>query len=58
MKRLVGATAAAVAALLTPAVAFAQEAAEAAGPTVDKGDTGWMLISTVLVLLMPRFWRG
>ncbi|WP_395648377.1 ammonium transporter [Terricaulis sp.] len=32
-----------------PALAFAQEAA---APIVDKGDTGWMLISTVLVLLM------
>ncbi len=25
---------------------------EAAGPTVDKGDTAWMLISTVIVLMM------
>jgi Amt family ammonium transporter len=34
--------------------AFAQEAAPAAPPafTVDKGDTTWMLVSTVLVLLM------
>ncbi len=32
-----------------PTLALAQEAA---GPTVDKGDTGWMLISTVLVLAM------
>ncbi|MRG54811.1 ammonium transporter [Phyllobacterium sp. SYP-B3895] len=34
--------------------AFAQEAAPAAAPamTVDKGDTTWMMISTVLVLLM------
>ncbi len=27
-------------------------AVEAPAPTVDKGDTGWMLISTVLVLAM------
>jgi len=35
------------------AAAVAEAApAEAAGPTVDKGDTTWMLVSTVLVLLM------
>lgn len=52
---------AASAALLAPVVAFAQEAAPAAAEaaaaaapamTVDKGDTTWMLISVVLVLLM------
>ena len=47
---------AAVAALLAPAIAFAQEtapaAAEAAAPVVEKGDTTWMLLSTILVLLM------
>ena len=32
--------------------AAAAPAAEAAAPTVDKGDTTWMLVSTVLVLLM------
>ena len=34
--------------------AFAQEAAEAAAPapTIDSGDTAWMLTSTALVLLM------
>jgi Amt family ammonium transporter len=35
-------------AVLAPGVALAQEAA----PAPDKGDTAWMLISTVLVLLM------
>ncbi|OCO99736.1 MULTISPECIES: ammonium transporter [unclassified Ensifer] len=46
------------AALLAPAVAFAQEAAPAAAeaaaavPVPDKGDTTWMLLSTILVLLM------
>ncbi len=35
-------------ALLTPAAAFAQEAA----PTVDKGDTAWMMVATVLVMAM------
>ncbi|NKN36900.1 ammonium transporter [Agrobacterium sp. a22-2] len=52
---------AATAALLAPAIAFAQDAAApavaeaaAAAPamTVDKGDTTWMLISSALVLLM------
>jgi len=41
---------------LAPAIAFAQDAtapaAPAAAPTPDKGDTTWMLISSVLVLLM------
>ncbi|MBB4568054.1 ammonium transporter [Rhizobium leucaenae] len=49
------------AALLAPAVAFAQQAATTAAPaaaaaapamTMDKGDNTWMLVSTVLVLLM------
>jgi Amt family ammonium transporter len=40
--------AATLAALLTPAAAFAQDAV----PTVDKGDTAWMLTSSVLVLMM------
>lgn len=46
------------AALLAPAFAFAQEAAApaaeaaAAAPTIDSGDTAWMLTSTVLVLFM------
>ncbi|MBB4186828.1 ammonium transporter [Sinorhizobium terangae] len=50
-----GATAAA---LLAPVVAFAQETAPAAAeavaatPVPDKGDTTWMLLSTILVLLM------
>ena len=51
---------AASAALLAPVVAFAQETAPAAteaavaapAMTVDKGDTTWMLISAILVLLM------
>jgi Amt family ammonium transporter len=40
-------------------VSFAQDAApmdaapaEAAAPTADKGDTAWMLVSTILVILM------
>jgi Amt family ammonium transporter len=53
-----GATAAAI---FAPVVAFAQEAAPAAteavaaaapAMTVDKGDTTWMMVSTILVLLM------
>jgi len=52
---------AASAALLAPVVAFAQDAAPAAAEavaaaapamTVDKGDTTWMLVSALLVLLM------
>ncbi len=38
-----------IATLAAPSFAFAQEAA---APIVDKGDTAWMLISTVLVLAM------
>ncbi|WP_440224294.1 ammonium transporter [Dokdonella sp. MW10] len=37
---------------LVPGLAFAQEAAAAVAPTVDKGDVAWMLTSTLLVLLM------
>ncbi|BAT58203.1 ammonia channel precursor [Variibacter gotjawalensis] len=37
------------ASLLAAAPAFAQAAAE---PTVNKGDTAWMIVATVLVLLM------
>ncbi|MDO1585140.1 ammonium transporter [Rhizobium oryzicola] len=46
------------AALLAPAIAFAQDAAPAAAaaaakvPVPDKGDTSWMLISSALVLMM------
>ena len=46
------------AALLAPAIAFAQEAAPAAAaataaaPVPDKGDTAFMFISTILVLFM------
>lgn len=52
---------AASAAVLAPVVAFAQDAAPAAAEavaaaapamTVDKGDTTWMLVSALLVLLM------
>ncbi|MEO6216231.1 MAG: ammonia channel protein, partial [Sphingomonas sp.] len=44
------------AALFAALPAWAQEAAAAASPipaaTVDKGDTAWMLTSTLLVLMM------
>jgi Amt family ammonium transporter len=44
---------AATALLIDPALAQAPAAAAAAGePTVNKGDTAWMLTATVLVLLM------
>jgi len=40
-------------ALLAPTAALAQEAAATAGAaTVDKGDTAWMMTSTILVLMM------
>src|SRR3546814_17978463 len=32
--------------------AWAQEVAEEAAPVADKGDTAWMMVSTVLVLMM------
>ncbi|WP_448659478.1 ammonium transporter [Sphingomonas sp. CJ99] len=32
--------------------AWAQDAAEAAAPTPDKGDTAWMIVATVLVMMM------
>jgi Amt family ammonium transporter len=41
----------ALALLAFPVAAFAQDAA-AAAPTVDKGDTAWMMTSTILVLMM------
>jgi Amt family ammonium transporter len=41
-----------VASLFVTTAAFAQDAAAAAAPTVDKGDTAWMMTSTVLVLMM------
>ena len=41
-----------LAALAGPTAAAAQEGAALATATVDKGDTAWMMTSTVLVLLM------
>ena len=52
---LSGLLGAASAAVLAPALAFAQDAApavEEAAPALDSGDTAWMLVSTVLVLFM------
>jgi Amt family ammonium transporter len=37
---------------LMSGVAFAEEAAAAAAPVAQKGDTAWLLVSTVLVLMM------
>jgi Amt family ammonium transporter len=39
-------------ALALPALLLVPAAAQAAAPTVNKGDTAWMLTSTLLVLLM------
>ncbi|MFZ1680321.1 MAG: ammonium transporter, partial [Rhizobiaceae bacterium] len=50
---LKSAAAATMAALSLPMMALAQTAAEApAVPVPDKGDTTWMLVSTILVILM------
>jgi Amt family ammonium transporter len=51
-KKLCGAAGAAALSLFTAMPAWAQEAAAAAAPTPDKGDTAWMMVSTVLVLAM------
>ncbi len=37
--------------LMGPALAFAQDAEEAA-PTLDSGDTAWMIVATLLVIMM------
>ena len=37
---------------VTAATGLAQEAAEAAAPAIDSGDTAWMIVASVLVLLM------
>jgi Amt family ammonium transporter len=57
MKRIAGAATAAGFGLLAALPAWAQEAAlqspaTAPAATVDKGDTAWMLTSTILVLMM------
>jgi len=43
---------AALAAVLIPSLALAQEAAPPPPPVIDSGITAWMLVSTTLVLLM------
>src|SRR6185437_16456484 len=40
------------ASLFIATAAFAQNVAATAVPTVDKGDTAWMMTSTLLVLMM------
>ncbi|WP_137157249.1 ammonium transporter [Rhizobium sp. FKL33] len=55
LSTLLSRAALAASAAMAPVVAFAQEAAPAAAaaaPVPDKGDTTWMLVSSVLVLLM------
>ncbi|MFN3423941.1 MAG: ammonium transporter [Novosphingobium meiothermophilum] len=49
LRKLIGGLAGTGATLLAASAAHAQEAAAA---TVDKGDTAWMMVSTVLVLMM------
>ncbi|HSX73422.1 MAG TPA: ammonium transporter [Shinella sp.] len=51
-KKLCGVVGAAGLSLFAAMPAWAQEAAAAAAPTPDKGDTAWMMVSTVLVLAM------
>lgn len=48
---LAGAAATAVS-LLSTSVAMAQDAAEAAAPTLNSGDTAWLLVSSAFVLMM------
>lgn len=51
--RLGSGAAALAASTLMPLAAFAQDAAaEAAAPIIDKGDTAWMMVSSLLVLFM------
>tara|TARA_Y100000815_G_scaffold272845_1_gene302645 strand:- start:157 stop:1524 length:1368 start_codon:yes stop_codon:yes gene_type:complete len=51
--RLGGGAAALAASALMPLSALAQDAAaEAAAPIIDKGDTAWMMVSSLLVLFM------
>jgi ammonium transporter, Amt family len=51
--RLGTGAAALAASALVPLSAFAQDAAvEAAAPIIDKGDTAWMMVSSLLVLFM------
>ena len=53
MTRIARAAAMALPALLLSGAAFAQDAAVAAPtPTIDTGDTAWMLTSTAIVLMM------
>lgn len=51
---MIGRLGAVSAAVMAPAIAFAQDAAPAAAPamSIEKGDTTWMLVSSLLVLLM------
>ena len=52
LTRATGALAAAAALTFTALPAFAQEAAAEAPPTLNSGDTAWMLVSSVIVLMM------
>ncbi|MCB1429201.1 MAG: ammonium transporter, partial [Nitratireductor sp.] len=58
-RSLIGALSATIATAASATMALAQTAtetaapaAEAAAPTMDKGDTAWMMVSTILVLFM------
>lgn len=50
--RIFGKITGTVAAASAAAPAFAQEAAVAVTPVVDKGDTAWMIVATILVMAM------
>jgi Amt family ammonium transporter len=52
IRKLVCGAGAVAASMFVTTAAFAQDAAAAAAPTVDKGDTAWMMTSTILVLMM------
>ena len=51
-RKLVCGAGATIASMIVTTAAFAQDAAAAAAPTVDKGDTAWMMTATILVLMM------
>ncbi len=51
-KRLCGAAVATGLSLFASLPAWAQDAAAAAAPVPNKGDTAWMMVSTLLVLMM------
>ncbi|MCX7284465.1 MAG: ammonium transporter [Novosphingobium sp.] len=52
IRKMIGGLAGTGAALFAATAAFAQDAAAPVAATVDKGDTAWMMTSTIMVLMM------